>query len=167
MTQKFLPLIRQHQGRILFISSLAATVSLYGDGIYAASKRAIEGLVDALRSEMLPFGVSVTSIAPGYIKTAISSKHITNYRQIIPPSIYDVYESYFTSLPASRAAKFKSSPGPEITSEVIVDAITNPYPHTRYYRGFAVILPIEWVPLLVGMFPDRLTDLFNPSRINP
>jgi len=163
MTQKFLPLIRKHRGRILFISSLSATVSLYGAGIYAASKRAIEGLVDSLRMEMYPFGVSVTSVAPGYIKTARAYNIIPNYRQIIPTALYDVYESFFTGLQESRSARFRPAPGPEVTSEDIVDAITNPYPRTRYYPGSAVILPIELVPILVGIFPDRLVDLIKPS----
>jgi NAD(P)-dependent dehydrogenase (short-subunit alcohol dehydrogenase family) len=43
-------------------------------GPYAASKFAVEGLSDALRRELRPWGIQVTVIEPGAIKTRIWEK---------------------------------------------------------------------------------------------
>jgi len=158
MTQKFLPLIRKHQGRILFISTMAVYSREFGGGIYSASKCAMEALLDSLRLEMEPLGVSVTSVLPGFVKTPIDAKPITNFREEMPPALYDLYEAYFTVFPAIRLNAFRHAPGPEVTSEVIVDAITNPYPRTRYYPGSSPLL-LKWV----GIFPDRLVDHLRPN----
>jgi short-subunit dehydrogenase len=38
-------------------------------GIYASTKFAIEGLSEALRSDVRPFGVHVSLVEPGFLKT--------------------------------------------------------------------------------------------------
>ena len=64
--QAALPLLRaQGRGHILFVSSVAGLVALPTVGIYEASKFAIEGLAEALASEVAGFGIKVTIIEPG------------------------------------------------------------------------------------------------------
>lgn len=43
MTQKFLPLLRQYQGRVINVSSLLGKFAISGFGVYCASKFALEG----------------------------------------------------------------------------------------------------------------------------
>ena len=67
-----LPHLRQAGGgALIMISSVEGLVSLPLHSAYAASKHAIEGLVDALRRELRAAGVaiSVTSIKPASINT--------------------------------------------------------------------------------------------------
>ncbi len=57
-------------GKIVTISSLAAQVpSIPYSGFYSMSKKAVDGLVEALRVEGKPFGIQATSINPGDMKT--------------------------------------------------------------------------------------------------
>jgi len=164
LVQKFLPLVRQSQGRIVFISSMAALAALKGNAIYSASKRAIEAVVDSLRMEMLPFGVSVTSVLPGYVKSSISDKHISNYKEIISEELYKIYESHFESIIENRNKNLQNIPGPHVTSEAIVHALTDPYPYTRYYVGSTGEYPVKVVPILTSILPDRMGDLFKKNK---
>lgn len=68
-----LPIMRkQKSGKIIQISSIAAQFGLPFRGFYSASKAALEGYSEALRNEVLPFGIHVTLVEPGSIKTPIN-----------------------------------------------------------------------------------------------
>lgn len=65
-----MPLLRQQQaGQIIQIGSMAGTYSEPAMGLYSASKWAIEGAFEALSMEAAPFGIKVTIIEPGGIRT--------------------------------------------------------------------------------------------------
>jgi len=50
-------------------------------GAYAASKFAMEAVTDALRQEVFQFGVSVSAIEPGFIKTPLVSSAANDYER--------------------------------------------------------------------------------------
>ncbi|MET3574832.1 SDR family NAD(P)-dependent oxidoreductase [Bhargavaea ullalensis] len=56
-------------GQVIFIASAAGKVATKKASVYAASKSAILGYADALRLEMAPYGISVTSVNPGPVDT--------------------------------------------------------------------------------------------------
>jgi NAD(P)-dependent dehydrogenase (short-subunit alcohol dehydrogenase family) len=60
VTQAFLPLVRQSQGRIVLIGSLAGKLAFPFMGPYAASKFAVEALADAWRAELRPWQIQVS-----------------------------------------------------------------------------------------------------------
>lgn len=66
--------IKQGHGDVVFVSSMAATFSVWGYGAYSASKFAITGFAEAVRQEMMLHGVRVklfmppTTETPGYAK---------------------------------------------------------------------------------------------------
>lgn len=70
MTEAALPLIRASRGRIAAVSSIAGFAPLTGRTAYAASKHALHGFFESLRTEVAGDGVSVTLACPTYIKTA-------------------------------------------------------------------------------------------------
>jgi 3-oxoacyl-[acyl-carrier protein] reductase len=57
------------RGRIVAISSTAATDGLAGQASYAASKAGLLGLVRTLALEMAPAGVTVNAVLPGMVET--------------------------------------------------------------------------------------------------
>ena len=68
--QLFAPLmIRKKAGSIINFSTIAVTLGLKGESIYAASKAGVEGFSRAFAREMADFDVRVNCIAPGPIKT--------------------------------------------------------------------------------------------------
>jgi len=65
-------MIKQKNGSIINISSMAAQYGLPKVIAYSASKSAIDGLTRAMASELSPMGIRVNAIAPGFIKTAMT-----------------------------------------------------------------------------------------------
>jgi NAD(P)-dependent dehydrogenase (short-subunit alcohol dehydrogenase family) len=63
----------QESGSILNISSMASQYGLPFVIAYTASKSAIEGMTRAMAVELSPEGIRVNCIAPGFIKTNMSS----------------------------------------------------------------------------------------------
>jgi NAD(P)-dependent dehydrogenase (short-subunit alcohol dehydrogenase family) len=59
----------QGSGRIVLISSLAGLIGIPFQAYYSASKFALEGFGESVAYEVAPFGVSVTLVQPGNIKT--------------------------------------------------------------------------------------------------
>ncbi len=73
MTKVALPYLLQSKGTIVGISSIAGFRGLPGRTGYSASKFAMNGFLEALRTELLPQGVNVLTIAPGF--TASNIRH--------------------------------------------------------------------------------------------
>src|SRR4029450_8433146 len=69
VTQAFLPALRRARGRIVFMGSIAGKSALPFLSPYAASKHALEAVADSLRVEVRPFGIRVSIIEPGSIRT--------------------------------------------------------------------------------------------------
>lgn len=66
-------MIAQKSGSIINISSMASQYGIPQVMAYTASKSAIEGMTRAMSVEFSPYGIRVNCIAPGFIKTAMSS----------------------------------------------------------------------------------------------
>ena len=72
--QAFLPALRQSHGRIVNISSIGGRIALPLASPYAASKFALEAVSDSLRREVAQFGIEVSLVEPGGVKTPIWKK---------------------------------------------------------------------------------------------
>jgi len=66
------------RGSIINISSMASQYGIPKVIAYTAAKSAIEGMTKAMAVELSPLGIRVNCIAPGFIKTAMSSKALDN-----------------------------------------------------------------------------------------
>jgi 3-oxoacyl-[acyl-carrier protein] reductase len=66
-------MVARGRGRIVNVSSVTGTiVSFPGSAGYSAAKAAVDGLTRALAVELGPAGITVNSVAPGWIATASS-----------------------------------------------------------------------------------------------
>jgi NAD(P)-dependent dehydrogenase (short-subunit alcohol dehydrogenase family) len=64
------PVMRHRRfGRIVNISSIGGRIAVPHLAPYSASKFALVGLSDAVRAELDPYGVRVTTVAPGLMRT--------------------------------------------------------------------------------------------------
>jgi short-subunit dehydrogenase len=70
-TRHALPHLRESQGRLVGISSLAGMTGVPTRTGYSASKHAMRGFFDSLRIELDGSGVTVTMIYPGFVSTGI------------------------------------------------------------------------------------------------
>lgn len=70
VTEALLPLLRRSApSSIVNVSSVAGRIARPGSGAYSASKFALAGWTDALRSEERAHGVHVGNVLPGFIET--------------------------------------------------------------------------------------------------
>lgn len=73
-THAALPHLKASRGHIVAVSSLAGLVGVPGRTAYSASKFAMAGFFEALRTELRSAGVSVTTAYPGVVLTNIRSR---------------------------------------------------------------------------------------------
>jgi NAD(P)-dependent dehydrogenase (short-subunit alcohol dehydrogenase family) len=130
LTQLLLPGMRRNgYGRVVMVSSMLASFPLAYRSSYVASKAAIEGFATAARFEMSPFGVWMTTVEPGSIKTGISSRR-TKY--VAPDSPH--------AKPMKKMLKIldgneREGVAPERVARTIVDAIEEKAPASMYAVG--------------------------------
>ncbi|MCC6276787.1 MAG: SDR family oxidoreductase [Oligoflexia bacterium] len=161
VTQKFLPLLRLKKGRIINMSSVSGLSSAPFLGPYCSSKFAVEALSDALRLELLPFGIEVILIEPGSIKTPIWDKTAEDSEQILKRMSPLAEQHYGKAFAAMRklANKLRDTAAPvsEVT-RVVEHALTAPTPCVRYKVGSGYR-----IQLLIEKLPTRLRDriLYN------
>lgn len=86
VTRAVLPKMRAvKSGHIFNLSSVFGLIAGAGWGIYCGTKFAVEGLSEALAQEVKPFGINVTIIEPGYVRTNfLNSGSIATPKNAIP-----------------------------------------------------------------------------------
>jgi NAD(P)-dependent dehydrogenase (short-subunit alcohol dehydrogenase family) len=143
VTRAVLPHMRaRRSGRILMMSSLSGLVTPPTQGAYSSSKHALEGLSNALRMELYPFGIDVVLIEPGYIITGIqktAAEFSKPYFEKGGPYA-PLYAKFFTSVNDMRT---HSKYTPEDCARVMLRAIETPRPKARY--GVTSLAPfVKW-----------------------
>ena len=156
VTKTFLPMLgavknSMQQGKIINISSISGRRAHPFVAPYTASKFAVEAFSDALRREMLLYGVDVILIEPGPIKTAIWDK------------VPDLDDNEFTGSDyESSLRKFykmfiemgKKGFDADIIGNRVKEILQDPSPKTRH-----VITPNRFINFtLPGILPDRMFD---------
>ncbi|HEX6177844.1 MAG TPA: SDR family NAD(P)-dependent oxidoreductase [Thermoanaerobaculia bacterium] len=68
-------MIERRSGRFAGVASLAGHRGLPTASVYSASKAAMQAFLEASRVELLHYGVGVTTVNPGFIETALTSKN--------------------------------------------------------------------------------------------
>jgi short-subunit dehydrogenase len=66
-------MIERRQGHLVGISSLASYRGLPKMLAYCASKSGLNALLEGLRVELKPFGIAVTTVCPGWIRTSMTA----------------------------------------------------------------------------------------------
>lgn len=70
LTRAALPFLRgQGGGRIIVTTTMGAQISTPGGSMYHASKWGVEGFLESVIGEIAPFGIGVTMVEPGNIRT--------------------------------------------------------------------------------------------------
>ncbi|NNE57561.1 MAG: SDR family NAD(P)-dependent oxidoreductase [Hellea sp.] len=97
--QSFLPMIRKNapHSRIINFASGAVRANPAASGVYNMSKHAVIGLTNTLRNELAPFGIQVTSVEPGAVKTHMTANAADTTQNIwkeVSQEMNDVYGPY-------------------------------------------------------------------------
>ena len=72
--QPFLkPMLERRRGTLVGVASIAGWRGMPGNGAYCASKAGLIAYLQALRAELRPAGLQVSTISPGYLRTALTA----------------------------------------------------------------------------------------------
>jgi short-subunit dehydrogenase len=137
VTQACLPGMRKlRKGTVVNLSSIVGKFSFPGSGVYAAAKYAVEGISDALRLELSPFGIRVVAIRPGPIATEFNEVGTELTGDLMARTDPD-YKPIYQIAGAETGKMFAglSLPGPELIADLILKAVLSDDPKAVYSAG--------------------------------
>jgi NAD(P)-dependent dehydrogenase (short-subunit alcohol dehydrogenase family) len=127
-----LPIMRQQGGGYLVsISSIGGLIGIPFQGLYSASKFAVEGLMESLRAEVKPYGIRVVLIEPGDFHTGFTASR-RKTRSAEPGTIY---ATRFAKALAVMEKDETRGPSPEQVGYLLERIITKKSPRLRYMIG--------------------------------
>lgn len=151
------PIMRnQHHGHIICISSIGGLMGLPYQGMYSASKFAIEGYCEALRLEVRQFGIKVTVINPGDFFTGFTAARSKN----LPQEALAAYPCYAASM-ASIESDERSGLQPDYLARRISRIVRKRHPRNRYIIATLVqkasvllktLLPAKWYDRIISSY---------------
>jgi NAD(P)-dependent dehydrogenase (short-subunit alcohol dehydrogenase family) len=137
--QEIAPIMRkQASGIIVNISSLAGRMGLPGSPAYISSKFALEGLTECLRYELGMFGIKITLIEPGVVKTNFFNS------MRIPESKKDPkYKQITENMLAGLKLMVEMGTPPSQVAEIVMRAIHDKEMMPRYIVGADAVMFME------------------------
>jgi len=153
-----LPTMRaQGSGLIVNVGSIGGLIGLPYQGLYSAAKFALEGLTEALRIEVRPFGVHVVMLEPGDTRTGFTGRR----RKAAAAQGQSVYAEGFRRALAVIESDEGNGVSPMVSARVLERIITSRSPRLHYRAGaFAQVL----IALLKPVLPARLCQWIIASH---
>ena len=144
-----LPAMRERGlGYIVNVTSLGGVIAVPFQGLYCAAKFAVEGMSEALRMEVRPFGVHVVLVEPGDTRTQFTFKRVK-------VDASPAYEARSEQVIGIVERDEQGGSEPEGVAHVIARIIENPSPRIRYRVGS----PLEkTAAVLKGILPSRVFE---------
>lgn len=140
ITQLCIPLLKQSRGRIINICSTCGLVALAANAPYNASKFALRAFTDTLRRELSTWGIRVSLVIPGVMKTPINDKYIETLRRKFDEAQEDVRSAYgneyWQNVIDNTANRMNMMAGnPQQVVDAILHAVGNSRPKAMYLLG--------------------------------
>lgn len=155
LTQLVLPTMRaQRRGTIINISSIGGKIYEPLGGWYHATKFAVEGLSDSMRLELAPFGIHVSIIEPGAIRTEWTGISADSLEAVSGTTAYADQAAELAKAFRGADQNPRMGSDPDVVAKVITKAATAKRPKTRYLVGQGA-RPIVY---LRRALPDRAFD---------
>jgi NAD(P)-dependent dehydrogenase (short-subunit alcohol dehydrogenase family) len=144
-----LPGMRQRRaGHIVNIGSIAGLIAVPYQGLYSASKFALEGLSESLRMEVKQFGIRVVLVEPGDHRTGL-----TKNRKMAEASEH--YRKACDRAVGRMALDEQAGPDPAVVAKVVHRVLQDPNPRLRYTTGPVMQRAAVW---LKRLGPNALTE---------
>jgi NAD(P)-dependent dehydrogenase (short-subunit alcohol dehydrogenase family) len=134
VTQAALPGMRaQHGGRIVLISSIGGVLGIPFQAFYSASKFALEGMAEALAYEVAPFGIGVTLVEPGNVKTDFTASR----RMAAGAEGDDIYRAALTKAVGVMEKDEANGVAPDVVARAVQKVLDAKRPPRRVSVGKA------------------------------
>jgi short-subunit dehydrogenase len=171
VTRAFLPKMRERRaGRVINVSSVGGRITLPYFGVYNSTKYALESLSDALRYELRPFGIDVSLIEPGIIRTNFEATAVQNL-SALRDTPYSAALGKYEEM-SKTADRFASNP--IVIAKAIARAVNARRPAARYvapwstnfviwFRAVAPTRLWDWAMRKVGYLSPKHLDLTAPA----
>ena len=118
VTRAFLPAMRQQRsGRIVSISSTAGLMGFEFCTAYSASKFGLDGWMEALQTEVAPFGIETMIVNPGFFRTELLTEESTNYAE---PALEDYHERRTAQIAFWRSQNGKQGGDPAKLARALI-----------------------------------------------
>ena len=151
LTQLVRPGMRaQGSGRIVMVGSMAASFPMPYRSSYRAAKAAIRTFADGARLELRPFGIEITTVEPGSIRTGISTRR-TKY-----VGEDSVYREGFETLVGEMDAKEAAGIPAEQVAATIIEAVEAQRTKPLYAVGSNAPLVFTLKRLFPGAMVERI-----------
>jgi NAD(P)-dependent dehydrogenase (short-subunit alcohol dehydrogenase family) len=134
----FLPLLRMAPSRIVNVTSVGARLAIPFASLLNGSKSAFAMFSDTLRLELHPFGIYVSAIEPGAIKTPAIDKTLGDIEAVIaklPPSGAEQYGDLLRTFAARGYEREMHGSSPDVVAHAVHHALTSLRPKARYRVG--------------------------------
>jgi NAD(P)-dependent dehydrogenase (short-subunit alcohol dehydrogenase family) len=157
LTKEALPLIRRGAGRVVFIGSIGGKVATPLLGPYAASKFAIEAISETLRHELRPWGIAVSVVEPGAVKTAIWDKgrnEVERMQREMPVEAMERYSAHIEAVRKGIEMQDRQGVSPDKVAKAVEHALFSARPRTRYPVG----IDARAQSAMVRLLPDRTRE---------
>ena len=138
VTQVVLPRLRASRGRVIFLSSVSGLISTPMMGPYSASKFALEGLADALRMELAPWGVRVILIEPAQTDTDLwrhADAQLEESVAVLAPEQRELYAKHISGFRKTIPRSQRTAAPADGVAAAIEKALTAARPRARYIVG--------------------------------
>jgi len=164
-TQAFLPLLRagSHPGRVVCIGSIGGRFAVPFLSAYSMSKSAVSAFCDSLRGELRPWGIQVSLVEPGSIKTPIWDKGLNGLDAQLSQWPAEANQLYGDVIPRMRRITEQTAARaipPDRVAKVVEHALTASRPRTRYVVGADAR-----AQAMIRRLPDRLRDVVVAKMI--
>jgi NAD(P)-dependent dehydrogenase (short-subunit alcohol dehydrogenase family) len=141
VTRAVLPVMRaQRSGLVVTISSTAGIVGAEFTSAYVASKFAVEGWMESLTPEVVPFGIRTMIVEPGFFRTELLEDASTTWPE---PSIDDYAERTRQTVVAWQEMNGKQGGDPAKLAAALVQLAGQAEPPLRWAAGADAIEAVE------------------------
>jgi NAD(P)-dependent dehydrogenase (short-subunit alcohol dehydrogenase family) len=132
VVQAALPTFRSAGGgRVVLVSSIGGVLGIPFQAFYSASKFAMEGYGEALAYEVSPFGIHVTLVEPGNVRTDFTSSR----RDVAVPDGPDPYGEASAKAVARMVEDERDGVPPDDVAKVIAKVLGSARPPRRASVG--------------------------------
>jgi NAD(P)-dependent dehydrogenase (short-subunit alcohol dehydrogenase family) len=158
VSQAFLPQLRAHRGRLVFVGSVSGRFAAPFVAPYSASKFALRAIADAFRIELAPSGIRVALIEPGNVNTPIWRKARDSRERLLEllgPEARELYRYELDAVFRGMDQNERTGMRAETVSRAIHHALVARRPKTHYPLGAGAHLA-GVIGLLPAFIQDRL-----------
>ncbi len=141
-TRYALPLLQRSGGQIIALSSVAGFSPLYGRTAYSASKHALHGFLNSLRTEEKENGIDILLACPSFVKTNIEKR---TYNKDGKPF-----------------GKKKGTPGQLMTPEYVVSTIIKA---VKRRKNIVYVSRISKISRLVSFFFPKTFEIKMAEKV--